>query len=75
MSSISGKLDSFFRHGIVPGGVGSASQRPFDQESTEKAHLNCVSKVQGIALSLFHPAKGGLVDAAEEKEGSGGIFD
>jgi hypothetical protein len=75
MTSISDKIKSFIENGLVPGGKDLTNQKSFDSSGSGSVHLNSITRIEGIALSLFHKAKGGLTVATEEKEGSEGIYD
>ena len=75
MSAIPPKIQSFFEKGFLPGGGGLDVAKSYDSVSRGEVPLNCISKVEGIATSLIHPAKGGLTVMIEERVGGGGILD
>lgn len=75
MSAIPSKIQSFFDKGFLPGGGDLDVVRSYDSERRGEVSLNCISKVEGIATSLLHSAKGGLVVMLEERVGEGGILD
>ena len=79
------KVNSFLTNGFLSGNELLEHMRKqnnensittsYDSKLRDQVPLNCVSKIDGIKISLFHPAKGGLVVMVEEKVGQKGILD
>lgn len=72
MSAIPPKVKSICELGILPGGGSLSVAKSYDSQPTVGVRLNCISKIEGIAVSLINPAKGGFTVAIEEKIGAEG---
>ncbi len=79
------KIQSFFDHGFLSGKdleehlktikeQGGSTETSFDTKRGP-VPLNCISKTDSIAFSLFKVAKGGFCVMVEERIGKGGLLD
>lgn len=72
ISIVPSKVESICNLGILPGGGSLSVSKSYDSQPTVGVRLNCISKIEGIAVSLVNPAKGGFTVAIEEKIGADG---